>query len=239
MSLGMSRLLLKLFVVYDQTGNVKSISGFELGPNGGERVFHLPLGANANTAEFAPAPNELRESTLLSLLNHPSVAEELSLTQDQQEMIAKVNEFWNSRTNALAKEMNLGFEGSNDTSHILDQIRSRRSKQDEELFKILVPHQVSRLKQVGFQSMVSIHGLLGVLSSPRFKKEFEFDAQQLTRLRERFSEIEDDLQTKIAKLKLEAKDSMIMELSPTQRSKLHELFGDTFQLHDEDWKKTK
>ncbi len=225
--------------VYDLKGNVKTISGFEFGPNGGEKVFQLSLGANPTNNEVALAPSELRETPLLSLINHPSVAEELSLTGDQQEMIAEVNEFWSSRATILAKEIRFGVDGSSDSSQIADQIRANSARQDEELLKVLVPHQIGRLKQIAFQSIVSIHGLMGVLSSPRFKGEFELDDQQLTSLRKRFTDIEDELKADIEKLKMEAREKMIKELSPKQRSKFNEMFGEAFQINEADWKKTK
>jgi hypothetical protein len=103
---------------------------------------------------------------------------------------------------------------------------------EKELDKVLLPHQIERLKQIDLQSKLRQRGS-NALTSGDVAKALNLTDEQREKLEKRAAEVQEELQTKIRELQVEARQKMIDVLTPEQQAQLQKMMGDNFDLRDQ------
>ena len=112
------------------------------------------------------------------------------------------------------------------------ELEKEKQKIQSQVMEILLPHQKQRLKQVSAQfvnreAMKESKVPTGLLT-PKMLEYLEIDDQQADRIEKRSQELAKELAKKTEKLKSEAIEKLMKELSPKQRKKYRELMGERF-----------
>ena len=106
------------------------------------------------------------------------------------------------------------------------EIRDAQTKEaKEQLAEILLPHQMERLSQIGYQ-LSSQNGIRGALA-----EKLELTEKQEEELKERGAELLKELNEEVAKLREEMNAKLISEvLTSKQQKQYKELVGEPFRL---------
>jgi len=105
-------------------------------------------------------------------------------------------------------------------------VRARDERFLAEVRKILLPPQYQRLKQLAVNEMQTRLGTARMLSGEWFRGELGITDEQLAKIKERAALEKKKLDELIAKATREAADNILAELTPEQRKKMDEMFGD-------------
>lgn len=174
---------------------------------------------------------------MLALIQREDVQQEIQLIDEQRDKLEDVVADARQR---IGDEMRDAFAGMQDLSNEerqerFQEIRTRFEKltkeSDADLKKVLLPHQFDRLKQISVQQRIQQQGS-SALTSGDLAETLDLTDEQREKLEQRAEEVQRELQEKIAKLRLEAREKMLDVLTPEQRTKLNSLMGDGFALRD-------
>ena len=164
------------------------------------------------------------------LLQREEVREEIMLVDDQVEQLEELN---NDFRNAMRSEFEkMREEGSRDWTKIREFATQKQAEMKEEVDSILLPHQVSRLKQLSVQSRINRSGAQGALESDEVKDALGLSDEQLEEIRDVAEETQAELREKIAELQKEARKKIHAVPTPEQQKTWEELTGDEFQFQD-------
>ncbi len=114
----------------------------------------------------------------------------------------------------------------------MEQVRRIRDQSREDLQNVLLPHQLTRLRQLNAQSQLKWRSLTDVLISEPLKSQLEITDRQADELKAAEQAIEEDLAREIAKLRAKARERLISKLKRAQRKQVDEIFGDEFEFSD-------
>jgi Spy/CpxP family protein refolding chaperone len=174
---------------------------------------------------------------VLNLVQREEVQQELQLIDEQRD---KLDDLVADARQRIGNEMRDLFAGMQDLSNEerqerFNEIRTRIEKLNKEseadLKKILLPHQFDRLKQISVQQRIQQQGA-AALTSGDLAEAINLTDEQREKLERRAEEVQQELQQKIAQLRVEARNKMLDVLTPEQRAKLESLMGDSFALQD-------
>jgi hypothetical protein len=174
---------------------------------------------------------------VLGLIYRDDVRQDLQLVDEQQE---KVDALADEIRTEMQDEMREMFRGMQDLSdeerqQQFERIRERMERvnadAEKRLKKVLLPHQFDRLKQIDVQMRVQQQGA-EALTSGALAETLDLTNAQRERLEERAAEVEQELQEKISKLRIEARNKLLDVLTAEQRAKLESLMGDDFAATD-------
>ncbi len=171
---------------------------------------------------------------MMDLLGDPKVRKELEMVDFQYENLKKSNSEIRSRMAKQLKSIDFSNPGS-----IADQVRRIRDQAEKNLQEVLLPHQLTRLKQLGAQSQLKRRGLVDLLTSDPLKSELEITDRQGGELRQAEKEIQEELAREIARLRERAKEKILSKLRPNQREKVEDLLGESFEFSQQGKKKFK
>jgi Spy/CpxP family protein refolding chaperone len=175
---------------------------------------------------------------VLNLAMRDEVQQELQLVDEQKE---KVRATIDTMRDKVRDQMRGMFEQLRDASDEerrarFDEIRAKFESLDaegaKELEKILLPHQMERLKQIDLQNKIRFRGA-SALTSGDVAKALNLTDEQREKLEKRAAEVQEELQTKIRELQVEARKKMIDVLSPEQQALLQKMMGDQFEVRDQ------
>jgi Spy/CpxP family protein refolding chaperone len=180
------------------------------------------------------------QGSLIALVQRPEIQQELQLIDEQRD---KVDEVVTDARDRIGNEMRTMFADMGNINELseqerqarFDEIRVKFEKLNKEfegdLKKALLPHQFDRLKQIGVQQRVQTQGA-NALSSGELAEALSLTDEQREKLEKRSAEVQQELQEKIAQLRLEARNKMLDVLTPEQRTKLNTMMGDAFAMPD-------
>jgi hypothetical protein len=94
----------------------------------------------------------------------------------------------------------------------------------------LLPHQAKRLEQIATQSRLQKQSLARVLTSDPFKSELGITDFQSREIRQAEQEIEAELAAEYGELRKRAQEKLLSRLKPSQRDKVKELVGTSFEF---------
>jgi len=199
---------------------VNDTNGHFLGNSGSG--FQLGLGANSDS---------------FSMLNDPSVQQDLQIVDEQLEQIKQANREFGEK---LKREMELmkdetgkfNFQNGTDFGEL---IRDLKQQQQEHISRILLPNQQKRLEQVARQIRMKQLGTSSGLTG-KLADELGITEEQREKIRDKSKELNDRLERQIGDLRAQAKKELLQELTPGQREKLTDLLGDDFIQKKEDRK---
>jgi Spy/CpxP family protein refolding chaperone len=161
------------------------------------------------------------------LLANPEVVKELELTDDQVDQVKVVSD---KAREALGELFRGGGGRGGNNEERTEKMRTLNADSQKQIDKILLPHQVKRLKQLEFQQRVARAGTTGAVTSETAVEALEITDSQKEALTEKAKEIEADLRQKMAKLRAEAQAKLLEALTPAQRAKWKEVAGDPFDF---------
>ncbi|MEM7457515.1 MAG: hypothetical protein AAF456_24490 [Planctomycetota bacterium] len=164
----------------------------------------------------------------LGLLQDESVQGELELMDDQiEELTIMRDEFRQEMMDTFRDFRNLNEDERQD---LMDEMRERASEMEDEANAVLLPHQVDRLKQLGFQRNASRGGVGGLAGNDQLVEALGITEEQQEAMVAAAEEAAQKLEEKIADLRKQAQDEVLAVLTEEQREKFNELMGEPFQF---------
>jgi Spy/CpxP family protein refolding chaperone len=115
---------------------------------------------------------------------------------------------------------------------IRTKIEALSAESEKQLSKVLLPHQMERLKQIDLQTKIQYRGA-SALTSGDVAKALNLTDEQREKLEKRAAEVQEELQAKIKQLQADARKKMLDVLTPGQQAQLEKLMGQQFDLPDQ------
>ncbi len=109
-----------------------------------------------------------------------------------------------------------------------DRLKELRDELAKEVEKVLLPHQRRRLEEISLRMKMKQRGTTGSLVDTELAEKLDITDGQKERIRRRAAEVQKELEEKIARLREEAREEILDELSPDQQRKLKDLLGEEF-----------
>lgn len=210
-------------------GSIK-IQSFGTGDGEGGQIV---VANSFSTSPMGGAPD------IMSLLQNPGVRKEIELVDDQyakmKNINAEIQKRMQSQIKSLFSDGKLNIENPKD---LVKKIEEARTGAEEEVKKMLLPHQIERLKQVAFHAEMKQKGTFEALTDGKLAELLEITDEQKKALKETSKEIEEDVAKAIAKIRADAKKKLYKELTKTQQKKLDEVLGADFDYKEVDWRKS-
>jgi len=172
---------------------------------------------------------------LSTLLRDSKVQEELELVEDQ---VADLEEIQSEMRQEMM-EMFRGGGGFRDLSdderrermeELRAKITERTKEMDEEIGQVLLPHQLTRLRELNFQSQIQRSGTDGMADNESIIEALGITDEQKEKMKKAAEEASKKLEEKIQKLRQQAQDEVLAVLTPEQRKKFKELKGESFEF---------
>ena len=174
----------------------------------------------------------------LNLLGQEAIQKELELVSDQVDAIKEAQD----RQREMMREV---FMGARDRMQGLDneerqelfkeiqeEMKEANTGLEKEVMEELLPHQISRLKQIFNQAQSNRNG--GAQSgkmSESLVEDLGLTEEQLQELKEKAAEVSAKLKEKVAKLQAQAQNEIFSSvLTKEQLEKYEELMGDKFEF---------
>lgn len=180
-------------------------------------VLNQPIGQTA-TQYNTPASS-------LGLLSDPEIRADLEMVEEQYQQLQATGKEIQRR---MAEEIR-GVDFSN-SAELVKQIEAIRNRSQAELNALLLPHQLERLQQIQMQAMLRRRGLVDVLTSHPIREDLDITEEQARMLRDAEEEIQLEMERKLEQLRQEAQEKLLQRLSPSQRSKVEAMIGDSFDF---------
>jgi Spy/CpxP family protein refolding chaperone len=175
---------------------------------------------------------------ILGLAMREEVQQELQLVDEQKD---KVRDVVDGARDKMREEFRGVFEQMRDLSDEerqakFQEVRKKAEAMNEDMEKelgtVLLPHQMERLKQIDLQSKIRQRGAAAVTGGD-VAKALNLTDEQREKLEKRAVEVQEELQTKIRALQVEAREKMLDVLTSDQQAQLKKLIGDQFDLKDQ------
>lgn len=201
----------------------------------GAALVSIVLAPNASAQFRGGGPGGLMGNSPLSIINDANVVAELELVDDQVEQLSELqDEMRNVFRDSFSGMRDRFREKDVDREALMEEIREKiQTEMDgvsEGLNEILLPHQVTRLKELSLQAEVKRGGTQGLLSNPKVKEQLGLTDQQITSIQEKAESVKVDLEKKIEALRESAREEVLSVLTSEQQSKIKEMLGDSFEF---------
>jgi hypothetical protein len=182
----------------------------------------------AQGREFGSTAKQYRTSgSELGLLANPDIREDIEMVDEQYQELKNRNREIQQRMADQLRSVNLA-----DSENVVLEIRAIREQAQRELNDVLLPHQLTRLRQIRMQAELQRRSLVDILAEDPFRSELEITDDQMDALKSAEEEIELELQREIAKLREKMRDRLLSRLNRSQQTQVEELIGDTFEFSD-------
>ncbi|MFP6657782.1 MAG: hypothetical protein VB853_06335 [Pirellulales bacterium] len=166
----------------------------------------------------------------LGLLMRDDVRKELEIVDEQMEKLRDLG-------SSFRDELRESFSGLRDLDEderrarfeeLREKMETKREELNTKIGEVLLPHQKTRLKQIGLQMQMQSRGTSGLLND-RLAEELGITDEQKARLRAAAEKAREELAEKTKKAREEARDTILSELTADQRKKLEQLLGEDFE----------
>jgi len=166
----------------------------------------------------------------LGLLMRDDVRKELEIVDEQMEKLRDLG-------SSFRDELRESFSGLRDLDEderrarfeeLREKMETKREELNTKIGEVLLPHQKTRLKQIGLQMQMRSRGTSGLLND-RLAEELGITDEQKERLRAAAEKAREELEEKTNKAREEARDTILSELTADQRKKLEQLLGEDFE----------
>ena len=171
-------------------------------------------------------------SELMGLLQNKSIREEIDLVDAQYQ---KMKDFQKAKSKDIQKVIKDVLGGGKVDAKAIEQlVKKSQGEASKQLEDMLLPHQISRLRQVSRQVQMQQRGTAEMLTSRAFAKELGLNDEEKKDLRDKAKEIEKRVKAQIAKLKADARKELIDTLPADKQAKLKEMIGENFNYEKPD-----
>lgn len=167
--------------------------------------------------------------TTMGLLADSAVRADIEMVDDQYDRLKEVSREIQSRSAERLRSMDF-----TDRDQVIEQVRSLQERAKSDLDAVLLPHQVTRLRQIQMQQQLRRKSLVQVLTSDPIKGDLEITESQSKELQIAADEINKELAKQIEALRVKARNKLLSTLEPEQEKEAKELFGDPFDFADSD-----
>ncbi len=169
-----------------------------------------------------------QDPNLMSMLQNPGVRQEIGMEDYQfQDLQTKAKELRQGLITEVREALSKEQKQPEQLVQMVGRIRQRYT---QELQNAVLPHQMDRLRQVGFQTLIRDRDPVRVLTSEPFKSELKLDEEDVEKLRERSEELKQEFERKVAELRQETVDKLLEELDEEQQKTLREMLGEELDL---------
>jgi Spy/CpxP family protein refolding chaperone len=177
---------------------------------------------------------------MASLVVRDEVQQELQLVDEQKD---KVRTITDEARNKLRDQLRTMFTQTGNLSdeerrarfgEIRTKVEGVSAETDKQLEKVLLPHQLDRLKQIDLQSKLQQRGAQA-LTSGDVAKALNLTDEQREKLEKRAAEVQQELQTQIKQLQADARKKMLDVLTADQRAQLEKMMGQQFDMPDQNF----
>lgn len=225
----LSLMVAALVVTFSSLSLAQGPGGRGFGGPGGPGGFGGPGGPGGGGAEFG-------------LLMNPQIRQDLEIPDAQFEEIQEV-------MNSVRDKMREVFQGMGNFRDMSEEERAEfretmqtkmaeiQAEVKEDLEEVLLPHQLTRLKQIALQQQVARGGGPGggtgaasALSSQAVIDALGLTEEQIKELQEKREEVTAELREKLAAAQKEAEEKLLSVLTPEQQAKWKELLGEPYEM---------
>jgi Spy/CpxP family protein refolding chaperone len=178
-------------------------------------------------------PGGLGSGGIIGLAMREEVQQELQLVDEQRDKVRDLMEEARDRVREEIGPMFADFRDMSDEERreAFDKIRKKgeemNAELEKDLGKVLLPHQMERLKQIDMQAKVRNSGAGDIA------KALNLSDEQREKLEARIAEVREEMRAKIRELEAEAREKMLDVLTTEQRDQLKKLMGDQFEMRDQ------
>ncbi len=190
-------------------------------PLGGISV--RPAQADGETPKIFAGPDPAVLSAMFELLDDSQVRTVLKLSKPQIEGLKKVQR---NLVEVMAPLNNFETRDPGFPEEFQKRIAERKKIAEIALEEILLPEQFARLNQLMYRIEITNLGWSNSLVSGRLGTAVGVYENQYTHLKDRIAQITAETERKIATLRQEAEQQILLELTPEQRKQAAELIGD-------------
>ncbi|PQO42493.1 hypothetical protein [Blastopirellula marina] len=202
-----------------------SSSAMAQGPGGG-RGFGGPGGGRGFGGGFGGFGGDL-----FSLLNNESVKKEIELVPSQSEDIDELNAEMRQEMQGAFRGMGRGATAE-DREEAMEKLQEVRESSEKKLARILMPKQLTRVKQIQVQQQMRGPGGLN-LTGGNIAEELGLTESQIEELRAKAEKQQEELRAKMAQLRQEADNELIKMLTPEQQATWKKMVGEPFEMEME------
>ena len=174
---------------------------------------------------------------VLGLVARDEVQQELQLVDEQKDKVRGITEGMRNKVREMFGQMRdlSDDERRAQFGEIRSKIEALGAETEKQLEKVLLPHQMDRLKQIDLQSKVQSRGA-SALTSGDVAKALNLTDEQREKLEKRAAEVQEELQTKIKQLQADARKKMLDVLTPDQQAQLEKMMGQQFDLPEQNFR---
>jgi Spy/CpxP family protein refolding chaperone len=178
---------------------------------------------------------------IVGLVARDEVQQELQLVDEQKDKVRSITDEVRNKLRAHMREMFTQMRDLSDEERrakfgeIRTKLEAVNADTEKELEKVLLPHQMERLKQIDLQTKIQQRGS-SALTSGDVAKALNLTDEQRDKLEKRAAEVQEELQTKIKQLQADARKKMIDVLTPDQQAQLEKMMGQQFDLPEQNFR---
>jgi Spy/CpxP family protein refolding chaperone len=172
---------------------------------------------------------------LVGLVARDEVQQELQLVDEQKDKVRSITDGVRTKLREQLRDVFTQMRDLSDEERrakigeIRTKIEAVNADTEKELEKVLLPHQMERLKQIDLQTKIQYRGA-SALTSGDVAKALNLTDDQREKLEKRAAEVQEELQTKIKQLQADARKKMLDVLTPDQQAQLEKMMGQQFDM---------
>jgi Spy/CpxP family protein refolding chaperone len=165
------------------------------------------------------------------LLQNDQIQEELKIDDAQAEEVQDLVDAQRDAMREMFRGGDFDFRSEEGRAKIREMVEEQTAKLEKDLGTVLKPEQITRLKQIGRQMQTNRPGQSGgLIQNERLTEELGLTEAQLTEMRKKAPEVQEELRAEIQKATKAAEEKLLSVLTPTQKAKYAELMGEPFQF---------
>lgn len=165
------------------------------------------------------------------LLQNDQIKEELKIDDAQAEEVQDLVDAQRDAMREMFRGGDFDFRSEEGRAKIREMVEEQTAKLEKDLGTVLKPEQITRLKQIGRQMQTNRPGQSGgLIQNERLTEELGLTEAQLTEMRKKAPEVQEELRAEIQKATKAAEEKLLSVLTPTQKAKYAELMGEPFQF---------
>ena len=170
-----------------------------------------------------------------SMIDNPSVQKDLELVGDQLNKVKELQRNFAQQMKERIGDLSKGGINPDRFKGLGEVMAKLREEQKLQMEKVLLPHQIERLKQVALQTHMKQAGTSNALASNAVAEALNITDEQKEKLKTRAKEINEQLKKDIEALRQKAKEGLLKEVLTTeQRTSLKKMIGEKYEPQNKD-----
>ena len=165
-----------------------------------------------------------QDPNLMSMLQNGDVRKEIGMEDYQfEELQTRAKELRQS----MVEDVREALSGQRrEPAQLVEMVGRVKDRYDRELRKSVLPHQIERLRQVGFQRLIRERDIAQVITADPFRSELDLDEDDVEKIREKGLELRQEFERKVAELRKETFEKLLDELDEDQQKTVKDMLGE-------------